>query len=63
MTQINQYKRPGKNGLRIYDDKDGAYDAVIFEIEGEFKTSPLTRPKVRELVQDLQAWLDKGVSE
>lgn len=63
MKQINQYKRPGKNGLRIYDDKDGQIDVVTFEIEKSFTTSPLSRPRVRELIQDLQSWLDKEVAE
>lgn len=63
MKQINQYKRPGNNGLRIYDDKDGRIDIVTFEIEGEFRTSPLSRPKVRQLIKDLQEWLDKEVAE
>lgn len=63
MKKISEYKRPGKNGLSIYDGKDGKIDVVTFAIDGEFRTSPLSRPKVKQLISDLQGWLDKEVAE
>ncbi len=53
-----EYKLPGRNELIIDDrSQNERYKTITFEIRDNFIAAPLSKPKVKELVKDLQKWL------
>ena len=56
-----RYSIPGKNYLEIDDSHQGShFKTLSFNIRGEFMVAPLSKPKVKQLIDDLEKWLEES---
>lgn len=55
-----KYEIRGRNPLRITDDDQGEhYKTLSFTVGFGFIVAPLSKPKVKELIKDLEKWLEE----
>ncbi|MCR1932620.1 hypothetical protein [Enterococcus gallinarum] len=54
------YEIRGRNPLRINDDDHGEhYKTLTFTVGYGYISAPLSKPKVKELIKDLEKWLEE----
>ncbi|MGF2118467.1 hypothetical protein [Enterococcus casseliflavus] len=54
------YEIRGRNPLRINDDDQGEhYKTLTFTVGYGYIAAPLSKPKVKELIKDLEKWLEE----
>ena len=55
------YQIPGRNELVITDEHQGEnYKTLTFGVRTGYIAAPLSKPKVKELIKDLQEWLEEN---
>lgn len=53
------YEVRGRNPLVIDDRFQGErFKTITFSVRGELLAAPLSKPKVKELIKDLEKWLE-----
>ncbi|MEQ7026338.1 hypothetical protein [Enterococcus gallinarum] len=54
------YEIRGRNPLSINDDVQGEhYKTLTFTVGYGYIAAPLSKPKVKELIKDLEKWLEE----
>jgi hypothetical protein len=50
----------GRNSLRITDEFQGeCYKTLTFNVGYGYFSAPLSKPKIKELIKDLEKWLEE----
>lgn len=54
------YKVRGRNPLVIEDEyQSERFKTISFSVRGELLSAPLSKSRVRELIKDLEKWLEE----
>ncbi|MGM0217671.1 hypothetical protein [Enterococcus sp. AZ126] len=57
MKRLKNYRIRGSNNLSILEDEE--HKQICFQVKDDFYVAPLNRKLVKELIKDLEGWLEE----
>lgn len=57
MKRLKNYSIRGGNNLSILEDEE--HKQICFQVKDDFCVAPLNRKLVKELIKDLEGWLEE----